>query len=592
MTTKTLSLIAVSLLLSNTIYAEETLKDITVTTANKTVQSLQETTSNITVITAEDIQEHGYQTVAEAISHVPGITLTQNGGVGQLTSLFVRGASAGRVLVLLDGMRLNDPSTPDGRATIAHLLTDNVERIEIVKGGASSIWGGNASAGVINIITKDATKGLHIISKIGYGSYDTKKAHLHASYSDDAFSGVLNASALKSDSFSALLPRDAESDPYTNKSYNIKLGYAFDANNKAKLSYNYIDYDVDYDSNFPSLNPDDILSKSTGRQKNYKFDYLFTRENMSLDFIASRGDFHREFPYGTYDVTLKEYTLLGTLAYEQGKAILGLDYKDIDDGSKGAYKNKAIYLSNTYHINASTLIETNLRYDDFDKFANKTTYKIGLKHDHDFLPGFTTGASYYTAYDAPSAFQIANPYNGASLKPAYTKGFEINANYKQYLTLSYFDNKVEDTLVYTGTYPNAGYINGTGSEHFSGIEIGSSVGYGSFVLQGNYTHLFKYEDPSGNNLSKRAKDTLNLSLDHYTDNDTHVGIDAQYIGDRQEFGQKTGNYTVWNLNFSTKLMENLNASIHAKNIFDKEYVTTAGYTTAGRSVYMDLKYSF
>ena len=591
MKTTQLSLI-VAALITTQVYAEDTLQDIVVTTTNKTPQSISETTSDITVITSEDIQEHGYQTVAEAISHVPGITMTSNGGLGQPVSLFVRGEDAGKVLVLLDGMRLNDPSTPDGRATLAHLTTDNIERIEIVKGGMSSIWGGNASAGVINIITKGAKKGLHAHTKIGYGSYDTKKASLHAAYDNGALSGVLNASKLKTDGFSALLPRDAEADGYTNTSYNLKLGYRFDPHNRFGLYYNQIDYDVEYDSAFPAPNPYDAISKSTGKQKNYKADYSLQYDNYSMNLSASKGDFHREYSYGTFDVTIKEYTMLNSLKYSDGKVIVGLDYKDIDDGSDGAFVNKAVYLSNLYHINDSTLLETNLRYDDFDKFDNKATYKIGLKHQHDFLKGFTTSANYYTAYDAPSAYQIAHPYNGVTLKPAYTKGFDISAGYKEFLKLTYFNNKVEDALSYVGTWPNAGYANASGTQHYSGIEAQSSVNIGNFILGANYTHLITFEDESGNNLSKRAKDTLNFAVDYYTHNDTHVGIDAQYIGDRKEFGKNTGNYTVWNFNYTTKVMENVNAGIHAKNIFDKKYQSTAGYATEGRSVYFDLSYSF
>jgi vitamin B12 transporter len=590
MKTTHLSLI-VAALVATQLHAEETLQDITVTTANKTTQSIQDTTSNITVITAEDIEEHGYQTVAEAVNRVSGLSVTSSGGLGQQTSLFVRGEDAGKVLVLLDGMRLNDPGTTDGRATIAHLTTDNVERIEIVKGGLSSIWGSNASAGVINIITKGAKKGLHADINVGYGSYKTKKASLHAAYDNDQFSAVLNASRLKTEGFSALLPRDAEADGYTNTSYNLKLGYRLDSHNRFRLYYNQIRYDVEYDNAFPA-NPNDAISKSKGKQKNYQAEYHFVYDNYTADLIASTGKFHRQYSYGNFDATLKEYSILNSLKYDNGKVILGLDYKDIDDGSIGAYVNKAVYLSNLYHLNDNTLLETNLRYDHFNKFDNKTTYKIGVKHQYDFLEGFTTSANYYTSYDAPSAYQITNAFNGNSLKPTYTKGFDLNAGYKHYLQLTYFNNKVQDGLRYVGVWPNSGYANVPGTQHYSGIEAKSTVNLGNFMLSGNYTHLIKFRDESGTNLNKRAKETLNIALDYYTEKDTHIGIDAQYVGDRKEFGQDTGNYTVWNLNYTTKVIENLHAAIHAKNIFDKDYQTTAGYSTEGRAIYMDLKYSF
>ena len=189
--------------------------------ANKTAQSISETTSDITVITAEDIEEKGYQTVAQAISTQAGIQVAHSGGLGQPTSFFMRGMDSGQVLVMIDGMRLNDPSTTNGTALLDALTTANIEQIEIIKGGSSSIWGSNASAGVINIITKAPKEGVHGSLGLSYGSYNTKGIDADLSYKDEKFSAQVLGSYLESDSFSALAPRDAEADAYENKNGNI-----------------------------------------------------------------------------------------------------------------------------------------------------------------------------------------------------------------------------------------------------------------------------------------------------------------------------------------------------------------------------------
>ena len=141
MTPKSLSLITATLLLTTNIHANEDmdLGSIDVITTNKVSTSIQNTTSDVSVITAEEIEENGYQTVAQAINTVPGISVANSGGLGQQTSFYVRGADSGKVLVLLDGMRLNDPSTTNGTALLDSLTTSNIQQIEIVKGGASSI---------------------------------------------------------------------------------------------------------------------------------------------------------------------------------------------------------------------------------------------------------------------------------------------------------------------------------------------------------------------------------------------------------------------------------------------------------------------
>ena len=139
MNIKQLSFITATLLLSTNTFAEETLSPIDVISTNKTEQSIQNTTANITVITSEDIEEKGYQTVAQAINTIAGISVTNSGGLGQQTSFFVRGMDSGKVLVLIDGMRLNDPSTTNGTALLDSLTTTNIQQIEVLKGGSSSI---------------------------------------------------------------------------------------------------------------------------------------------------------------------------------------------------------------------------------------------------------------------------------------------------------------------------------------------------------------------------------------------------------------------------------------------------------------------
>ena len=619
MTIKSLSLITATLLLTSNTYAEENIGEITVISANKTTQSIKETTANIEVITSEDIEEKGYQTVAQAINTVAGIQVANAGGLGQANSFFVRGMDSGKVLVLIDGMRLNDPSTPNGTALLESLTTSNIEQIEIIKGGSSSIWGSNASAGVINIITKEPKDGVHGSLALSYGSYNTKGAEADLSYKDEKLSAQVMASYLDTDGFSALAPHDAEADGYENKNGNLKLGYAFDENNKLSLSYNRYRTKTQYDDAFSMEQADDDYSHATAEQTNYALDYHFTQDKYSALFHASKGEYEREYfttgffgdGVNAYKATLKEYSLINKYDYTLGKAVLGLEYKDIDGfnqyndfpESQAAYTNKAIYISNIYNINENTLLETNLRYDNYDEFENKTTYKIGVKHDHQFLEGFLTSANYYTSYDAPSSYQLANTAIGSFLKPSYTKGFDVTASYKKLLTVTYFNNTVEDNIDYVSDPLTfiGGYKNIDGESSFSGLEVSSSYSpLTNLLLSANYTHLIDFEKEDGSDLPRRAKDTFNASASYYTDNHMHFGIDAQYIGDRMDTDGgfpvasevPTGNYTLWNLNFGAKIAEDLDLNINARNIFDKEYQSVYGYATEGASVYAKVKYSF
>lgn len=616
MTIKRLSLVTATLILTSTSYANTTLEEISVISTNKVPTSLANTTTNTTVITQEDINEHGYQNVAQAVSSVAGISVSHAGGLGQQTSFFVRGQDSGKVLVLLDGMRLNDPSTTNGTALLDSLTTENIAQIEVIKGSVGNIWGSNASAGVINIITKTPKEGLHGSVGFTYGSYKTKGSDLNLGYKNDKLTAQLMASVLNTDSFSALPPRDAESDGYNHKNINLKLGYAFDPHNQLKVSYNRIKTKTDYDDTFSVALADDDYSRATSDQQNIALEYRYTLDNYTATIHASQGKYNRDYyttgfygdGHNVYESTLKEYAFINAYNYSKGKAVLGLEYKKINGfnqynafpTSKADLTNKAIYISNIYNITPSTLLETNLRYDHYDAFANKLSYKAGLKHNLEVLGGAAVNANYYTSYDVPSAYQFANTVLGTSLKPSYTKGFDIGLSLDQMISLTYFNNKVENEIDYD--YTNFGYYNVAGKSKYTGLELEGSYALDSLGLMTsfNYTHLYKYEDQTGNKLLRRAKDTLNVSIDYYTVTEMYFGINAHYVGDRVDTDRgfplandvSTGNYTLWNLNFGMELIEDVKLTLNAKNIFDKKYQSTYGYATAGRSAYATVRYSF
>jgi len=552
-----------------------------------------------------------------------GLTLQQKIIAGVITGVVLTGFAA---LVMFNNsvpmsILYSDLDQNDASEVVGWLKKEGV-KYEIVQGGSSSIWGSNASAGVINIITKQPQKGVHGSLALSYGSYNTKGADADISYADEKLSAQILASYLETDGFSSFVPRDAEADGYKNNSYNVKLGYIFNENNKISLQYNDIKTDMKYDGydSFYQPLPDDPDTYGDTRQKNYGLNYTFSMDNYKAFLRINRNDITRNYisnvPFNEStslnEATSDEYSLINQYTYgSKNKAVLGLEYKDIDGLSKydsafykdlreTGYKNKAVYISNLYYINDTTLLETNLRYDDFDAFDNATTYKIGLKHDHTFIEGFTTAVNYYTAYDAPSTYQLV--YAIPSLKPMSTKGFDVSASYKDLISISYFNNRVEDAIEDVGGWGNPSYVNVDGTEKFEGLELAGMYVFDdlNLHLSANYTHLFKYEKDDGTDLIRRPKDILNANIDYYTENDMHFGTQAQYIGDRtdDDFSTfpatkvQTGNYTLWNLYFDTELAKDLKLNVTARNIFDKEYEEVYGYATEGRSIYAKVKYSF
>lgn len=171
-----LSLVASCIIATNLLSNETTQLDkITVVSATKSEQSIKDVTSNVEVITKEDIEERHFTTVAEALNTISGISLIANGGLGKSTSIYVRGIDSEKLLVLVDGVRFNDVSNFTGGADFANLNINNIERIEIIKGAQSGLWGADATAGVINVITKKPENGFNGRINLEFGSFQTKK---------------------------------------------------------------------------------------------------------------------------------------------------------------------------------------------------------------------------------------------------------------------------------------------------------------------------------------------------------------------------------------------------------------------------------
>lgn len=612
----TYGILAATLLLSPAAAVTD-LGEILVTSTSRLPQKIKNSTANVTVITAEDIAERGYQSVTEALSRATGISISNNGGLGTTSSIFMRGMKTEKILVLLDGVILNNPTSTDGQAFFEHISLDNIEQIEIIEGGSASIWGTGASAGVINIITKKAGSGSGGSIAASYGSHHSKKLSGSLYYGSDAVNVIANLSTIDSKGFSAKLPYDAEADGYENKSANLKIAYNLDTKNKISLNYNYINANTEYDGGFSPLGANDPIANADTKQNDMTVAYEFSGEHFYSKILYTHSTVDRldlsRSTYGdanvSYGSTIKKLTWLNRYNYSKESHIaFGAEYRSTEGENQfnnfpsttNIFKDKAVFATLTHTFNhtaiGKTIVEASIRRDIFDKFENSWSYKIGAKHFFDTIDGLEASANYYDSTDAPNAYQFSSALAGTSLEPDSTKGYDLTLKYKD-ISVTYFANTIYDKISYdTNLW---GYINKKGKEKIKGVELSMTHAYDDFVATINYTHLFTYEDENGKTLEKRAQDTLNANLDYYINDDTYIGIGAQYIGDRIEYDYgtynikaETGNYTVWDINFGTNITQDLSLKIHAKNIFDKKYATTHGYSTEGRSIYATIEYRF
>ncbi|TLT06295.1 TonB-dependent receptor [Aliarcobacter thereius] len=610
-----LSLVASFLIATNLYSQTTTLETITVTSATKSEQKLKDVTANVDVITAEDIEARKFTTVTEALNSLSGVSISSNGGMGTLSSVYLRGMNSGNTLVLIDGIRYNNPY--NGSVDFAHLMINDIERIEVIKGAQSSVWGADASAGVINIITKSVQKGTHANINLEAGRYDTKIARANISHKTDNFDAKLSLTRVDIEGFSAIAPKSSEAKNYENDGYenttvNLNLGYNINENNRVSLVYETIDAKTEFDemlSDF-SWNPDIIASADSFAQTktrnsiaslNYENKNNFATTNIYTNYSRFKNETKTEvgFNDSKNKTDIREYGIKSIIPYLESSSSLtiGADYKGFEDKEdiNRKYNSKAIFISNTNKFfDNKTIITEALRYDRYSDFDNKATGKIGIKQY--IINDLSISANYGTGYNVPTFIQLYKTAWGGNpdLNPEKTKSYDVTIEYKGF-SVTYFNTKV-DNLIQGVLGKNE---NIKGDSKFKGTEISyKNEVINDTFLNLSYTNL-SAKKPNGNKLENRPSNKFNFGVDYYGLKDFHFNINGEYIGTRESVNfdynkpnVKTGNYTIWNAVVDYQANKNFSTYIKLDNIFNKDYQVVDGYATSQRAAYLGIKASF
>ena len=516
-----------------------------------------------------------------------------------------------RVLVLVDGVSYKDPSNTSG-ASLQHLLINDIERIEVIKGAQSGIWGADAAAGVINIITKKAKKGLNGFVNSEYGSYDTRKFATALSYGADNYDIKFAVNRLETNGFTNMLPKDENRNSYEDDGYK-NTTITFDANyyitQDAKLSFGV--KDIDAFAEYDTANGNDTKMKSDINTNLYNIAYSQKIQNHNLKLKYELSKFNR-YEIGTtgtlwgeavleFEGKNQNIELSDNFSYLDNDFVifgLGANKSDVDylltDNSRNSRdsKEKFVYATNTNSFNDNLIITQSLRFDSFDNFDDKLTGKLGFKYN--FTDDLALKANYGTAYNVPSLMQELNPWGTTNdnIQPEKVKSFDVGFEYKDF-SLTYFESKVKDLISWEFT--TSKYKNLDGESKFKGIELG----YKKLILEDtflsfNYT-LQSAKDEEGVDLARRAKELYKASIDYYGIKKLHLNVNGEYIGDRYNNTAQTistGNYGLVNSVVNYEVSKDLSLYLKVDNIFDTNYQTVDGYATAGVSGYIGLKATF
>ncbi len=583
-----------SLVAAMAVVSANTLDPIVVS-ATKSEVPLSKTTSNMQIITGDELEQKHITSVIDALRMLSGINITQSGGAGQQSSFFQRGMSAGNTVVMIDGVRYNDPTGIETQAQLEHLMTQNIEQIEIINGAQSGIWGSNASAGVINIITKKASQELSVGANMEYGSYGTTKVGANISQKIDAFSYYFGASRLNTSGFSAQVPNknrvgDYEKDGYTNESINAKLGYEISSSDILRASFNYINAKIDYDG-FMAPNDSESRIKQINKQGEIGYRHYFDSD-VYLDASYSVAKFDKNDPTAwtkRFTGSNREFNSHAHIGYHgTDSLVIGLNRLDTKD--KIADKNiasRGIFATNT-NIFGDLVLTESIRYDKYSDFDSKTTGKIGAKYN--ITNNLFVSSNVGSGFRAPSLYQLYDGWSGnKDLKPEKSKSFDATVGYGG-LSVTYFYNNIENFIDWNGKYQNI-----DGKSRFQGYEASYTQNIGdSLALDGSYTRLYA-KNSSGAELPRRAKNLYKASATYFLQDALSINLNAQYIGERYDNATKTtqtGKYAVVGGVVNYQLNPNIELFARFDNLFDRYYQEVDGYATAGRSAYAGLRVNY
>ena len=614
--TRSLTL-AVSITVSSHFAVADSIEE-TVVVADRVDTAITSLAVSVNVLDRELISALGSATLPQLLKSQVGISTTQNGGIGAVSGIRVRGQDAFRTRVLIDGIDISDPSSPQIAPRMEHVLAPSLERVEVLRGTQGLLWGADAG-GVISLTSRRATEQPSIAVSAERGGYGFETESIVAS-SGATYLGEMTAvlNHVGMDGFNALKSDTqlADNDGYDNDSYRLSYTTPQWQGWSATISAREVDATTDYDGcgrfdeSFSFISSNDCSDGYNNETRAVVVRHAGDGNSTQISVSESDSD-RAYFTDGLFQFALKgsneqmsaSHNRTLTENYDLTVGV-DLDEQSYDDGFGTARSrdNKAIFM-NVRRATDKVTLSAAVRTDDNDDFGRFTSWRITALTETGF-DGVAFKTAYGTGFRAPSPYEVGSNQSPFALAEAretalneeQSEGWEMGLRGNQdHLSweLTYFDQEVSDAIVYS--YNPAlfagGYLQIPGTSQFSGVEATAAWEIGEGVtLEGFVTDL-NAEDANGNDLPYRPETTAQVSA-RYSAAKIDWLLLARYTSDRSDgFGTRLNEYTVMDGSFRYAITDELNVSVRAENLTNEGYSDIVGYRSAGRTFYVGLNVS-
>lgn len=611
-------------------------------TAQRQAATADETIQAVSVIRREDIEQRNPQSIMDLLVGLPGLQVNRNGGPGRVTTVLMRGANANQVLVLVDGLRASDIFT--GEFDWNSISPEQIERIEVVRGPLTSLYGSDAVAGVIQIFTRQAGKGVSLEQTVG--SYGTRQSSARISAGDE-WKFSLQAGLRHTDGMQNLV-NNPRTYSFDQQFAGLKLQRDWGTQTRLQLDLNQTDNKSAFD-NGPSRSGSFARSLALEHQVNPAW-----KQVLQLGWMGYELRVPYEFPPGRFNTERQSLSWQNQLRLGPGQGTFGVDawsesalkqdFSNAANGVDRTLRNTGVF--GQYGMDwQSWRAQLALRQDHQNFFGTASTYNLGVGRS--WASGWRWNASHGTAFKAPTVNDLFWPVSSEpnmnwaasppvplsasagtcgptvmtqgtptpcayvsagnpALRPEHAKTTEIGLRYNgpYRLGVQWFETQVNDLIVWDSRYTGTGqdfvqywFPNNVQAVRLRGVETSYSQVWKSWGIAGQWSWLDATNAQTGQTLDRRPKNSASLTLTYrWQQHLTRMELLAVSSRLNNSGATVLPGYAVLNASHSWQVASQWRLVARLDNVFDTRYTLTASggnipYANPGRSAYLTLRYS-
>lgn len=608
-------------------------REIIVTAATRTEQSLDKVGQTVSVIDLAEIERRQTQNVADILRTIPGVTIARNGTIGGVASVFIRGAESDQTVALVDGVKLNDPSSVGGGFNFGNLMTGNIERIEVLRGSQSVLWGSQAIAGVVNMVTRRPTVELQVNARGEYGFRDTVNLVANASGKAGPLSASVGAGWFRTDGISNFaesrggVERDGYENFGANANFNLAISEAISLDARGWYSRGTLNLDGFAPPTFAfgDVNEEGITRELVG----------YTGLNVAL----FDGRFRNRIGFALTDTKRRNTALDGPPAetFRGEGRNERLEYQGIVDIAKGwevtfgleqeisrftttsfggpeARARARLYSGYAQVVGTITegfTITGGVRHDDHDRFGGATTFGASAVYNL-AATGTTVRASYAEGFKVPSLFQLFSNFGNTTLQPERSQGWDAGITQslvdgRLELSATYFQRDSEDLILFIGcrapftgictnrpfgTYDNVGLARARGAEFAVTMRPTDSLS-----VQVTHGYVDSRNRAAGTvnfdrRLPRRPENATSLLVDYRWPFGLETGFTLTNVSAAFENAANTlrlPGYTLGDIRAMMPLGKSLELTARIENLFDESYETALNFGQMPRAGYVGVR---